>query len=69
MVGFNIRVEIGQIVALAVFLVVFLVIILLWRRNGSFEPRPSVAANGLILTAGFMLIEYQLAVCFGVGST
>jgi hypothetical protein len=28
-----------------------------------------VATKGLILTAGFMLIEYQLAVYFGAGST
>src|SRR6266550_1526928 len=56
MVGFNIGVEIGQLIALAVFLV----IMLQWRRRASFE-RYAVAANALILTAGFMLIEYQLA--------
>jgi HupE / UreJ protein len=64
MIGFNIGVEIGQIIALAVFLV----IMLLWRRSASFE-RQAVAANGLILAAGFMLIEYQLAGYFDVGST
>ena len=62
MIGFNIGVEIGQLIALAIFLVVML----LWRRSASFE-RYAVAANALILTAGFMLIEYQLAGYFGVG--
>jgi len=39
---------------------------LLWRRSASFE-RSAVVANALILTAGFMLIEYQLAGYFGAG--
>jgi hypothetical protein len=60
MVGFNIGVEIGQLLALAFFLAVMLQ----WRRTASFE-RLAVAANGLILTAGFMLIEYQLVGYFG----
>jgi hypothetical protein len=64
MIGFNIGVEIGQIIALAVFLV----IMLLWRQSARFE-RQAVAANALILAAGFMLIEYQLAGYFGVGRT
>jgi hypothetical protein len=64
MVGFNIGVEAGQIIALAVFLV----IMLLWRRSASFE-RYAVAANAVILVAGFMLIEYQLAGYFGMGRT
>jgi hypothetical protein len=64
MIGFNIGVEIGQLIALAAFLV----IMLLWRRNAGFE-RQAVAANALILAAGFLLIEYQLAGWFGVGRT
>ena len=56
MIGFNIGVELGQLIALAVMLA----IILQWRRTASFE-RSAVAANALILTAGFMLMEYQLA--------
>src|SRR6266702_477248 len=56
MLGFNVGVEIGQIIALAVILA----ILLPWRRTASFE-RSAVAANALILTAGFMLMEYQLA--------
>src|SRR5215813_14723193 len=56
MVGFNIGVEIGQLIALAVFLI----IMLQWRRAASFE-RSAVIANAFILAAGFVLIEYQLA--------
>jgi hypothetical protein len=64
MVGFNVGVEIGQLIALAVFLIVMLQ----WRRSAGFE-RYAVGANALILTAGFMLIEYQLAGYFGAGRT
>jgi len=56
MVGFNIGVELGQLIALAIMLA----IMLQWRRAASFE-RSAVVANALILAAGFMLIEYQLA--------
>jgi hypothetical protein len=62
MIGFNVGVEIGQLMALAVFLAVMLQ----WRRTASFE-RLAVAANALILTAGFMLTEYQLAGFFSAG--
>ncbi len=62
MLGFNVGVEIGQLIAL----VVFLVVMLQWRRTASFE-RFAVAANALILTAGFMLMEYQLAAYFSAG--
>ena len=56
LIAFNVGVEIGQLMALAVFLAVMLQ----WRRTASFE-RLAVAANALIFTAGFMLTEYQLA--------
>jgi HupE / UreJ protein len=56
MIGFNIGVELGQLIALAIMLA----IMLQWRRAASFE-RSAVAANALILAAGFVLIEYQLA--------
>jgi len=56
MVGFNIGVELGQLIALSVILG-FMV---WWRRTASFG-RVAVAANALILMAGFMLMEYQLA--------
>jgi len=60
MIGFNVGVEIGQLIALAVMLA----IMLQWRRTASFE-RFAVAANVLILTAGFVLMQYQLAAYFG----
>jgi hypothetical protein len=56
MIGFNVGVELGQLIALAIMLAVMLQ----WRRTASFE-RFAVAANALILMAGFMLMEYQLA--------
>jgi hypothetical protein len=56
MIGFNIGVELGQMIALAIMLA----IMLQWRRTASFE-RSAVAANALILAAGFVLMEYQLA--------
>ena len=60
MIGFNVGVELGQLIALAIMLA----IMLQWRRTASFE-RFAVAANALILTAGFVLMEYQLAAYFG----
>src|SRR5947209_20170833 len=62
MIGFNVGVEIGQIIALAIILA----ILLPWRRTVSFE-RFAVTANALILTAGFVLMEYQLAAFFSGG--
>jgi HupE / UreJ protein len=62
MIGFNLGVEIGQFIALAIMFA----IMLQWRRTVSFE-RLAVAANALILTAGFVLMEYQLAAYFGAG--
>ena len=56
MIGFNIGVELGQLIALAIMLA----IIVQWRRTASFD-RFAVAANAVILTAGFVLMEYQLA--------
>jgi HupE / UreJ protein len=62
MIGFNVGVEIGQIIALAIILAIMLP----WRRTASFE-RFAVAFNALILTAGFILMEYQLAGYFSGG--
>ena len=56
MVSFNVGVEIGQLIALTVMLGV----ILWWRRSSSFA-RHAVLANALILFAGFLLMDYQLA--------
>jgi hypothetical protein len=56
MVSFNIGVEIGQLIALSIMLG----LILLWRRSALFN-RQAVAANALILFAGFLLMGYQAA--------
>lgn len=55
MVSFNIGVEIGQLLALALILIAFNV----WRRSGSFM-RYAFATNVVIMTCGFVLIGYQL---------
>ncbi|HVY82757.1 MAG TPA: HupE/UreJ family protein, partial [Steroidobacteraceae bacterium] len=56
MVSFNVGVEIGQLIALSLMLLV----ILSWRRTAGFA-RHAALANGLIMTAGLVLMEYQLA--------
>jgi hypothetical protein len=56
LVSFNVGVELGQLIALSLMLG----LMLLWRRAKGF-PRQAVAANVLILTAGFLLMQYQLA--------
>jgi hypothetical protein len=55
-VSFNIGVEIGQMLALTAVLIV----ISFWRTRPGFL-RHSFAANTVIMTAGFMLVGYQLA--------
>ena len=56
MISFNVGVEIGQLLALSVILA----FMLWWRKTASFS-RYAVAANALVLAAGFVLTEYQLA--------
>jgi hypothetical protein len=56
MVSFNVGVEVGQLIALTIMLGV----ILWWRKSSSFA-RHAVLANALILCAGFVLMDYQLA--------
>lgn len=53
--AFNVGVELGQLLALSVILVVMG----FWRRSAGFV-RQSFAANTLLMTAGFTLIGYQL---------
>ena len=55
MLSFNVGVEIGQLIALSCMLGV----IVLWRRSASFV-RHAVLANAAILTAGLVLVGYQL---------
>ena len=56
LIAFNVGVELGQIAALAVMVLLFA----LWRRSPRFDSaiRPS---NVLLMTAGFVLFGYQLA--------
>lgn len=53
--AFNVGVEIGQLLALGAILIVMG----FWRRTESFM-RHAFAANTLLMTAGFMLVGYQL---------
>ncbi len=55
MLAFNVGVEIGQLLALAAILIVMSY----WRRTNSFM-RYAYTANVAMMTAGFMLIGYQL---------
>jgi hypothetical protein len=56
MIAFNVGVELGQLLALGAILILMTA----WRRTPGFA-RQAVAANVLILCAGFLLMEYQLA--------
>ncbi len=55
MVSFNVGVEIGQLLALSVMLIVFNA----WRMTGSFA-RHAFATNVALLAVGFVLFGYQL---------
>ena len=55
LLAFNIGVEIGQLLALGAILIVMG----FWRRTPSFM-RHAFAANVLLMTAGFVLVGYQL---------
>ena len=55
MVSFNVGVEIGQLAALSLILI----LMNLWRASGSFF-RFAYATNALLMTAGFILMGYQL---------
>ena len=55
LLAFNVGVEIGQLIALAIILIGMS----FWRKTPSFL-RHAYAANVLMMTAGFVLIGYQL---------
>ena len=55
LIGFNIGVEIGQFMALAIVLI----LITVWRRQPSFM-RFSTITNTALMAAGFLLLGYQL---------
>jgi hypothetical protein len=62
MLAFNVGVEIGQILALTFILLAFQI----WRRSPSFL-QGAFATNFFIMTAGFMLMGYQLTGYFTAG--
>jgi hypothetical protein len=55
MISFNVGVELGQLIALSLMLG----IVIVWRNRASFA-RQAVLANAAILTAGLVLMGYQL---------
>ncbi len=59
LLAFNVGVEIGQLLALSAILIVMGY----WRRTGSFL-RHAYTANVAMMSAGFVLIGYQLAGLF-----
>ena len=59
LLAFNVGVEVGQLLALAAILIAMG----FWRRSPSFL-RHAYAANVAMMTAGFMLIGYQLTGLF-----
>lgn len=56
LLAFNIGVEIGQLLALAAILI----LMGFWRRQNSFLKQ-AYTANVIMMTAGFLLVGYQLA--------
>jgi hypothetical protein len=56
LIAFNLGVEVGQLMALAVLLV----FMTRWRATASFA-RQAYAANVLMMTAGFALMGIQIA--------
>jgi len=56
LLAFNVGVELGQFMALAVILIVMN----LWRFSPSFQ-RSAIVANAALMCAGFVLVGYQLA--------
>jgi hypothetical protein len=63
LISFNVGVEIGQVLALSLILI----LMTLWRRSPSFQ-RGIVPANALLMCAGLVLTGYQLAGYFMEGS-
>jgi hypothetical protein len=55
LIAFNVGVEIGQLLALSAILIAMGY----WRRTRSF-PRHAYSANVAVMTAGFVLVGYQL---------
>ncbi|AOR76436.1 HupE/UreJ family protein [Novosphingobium resinovorum] len=56
LVSFNVGVEMGQVIALSIILI----LMTLWRRSSSFS-RSALIANAVLMCAGFILTGYQIA--------
>jgi hypothetical protein len=56
LISFNVGVELGQFMALAIILI----LMNLWRLTNSFR-RSAIIANAALMSAGFVLIGYQLS--------
>jgi hypothetical protein len=56
LVSFNVGVEMGQMIALSIILI----LMTLWRRTPSFN-RSALVANALLMSAGLVLTGYQVA--------
>lgn len=63
LISFNVGVELGQFMALAVILI----LMNLWRMTDSFR-RSAIVANAALMAAGFILIGYQLTGYFQQGA-
>lgn len=63
LLAFNVGVELGQLLALGVILIAMN----LWRLSPSFQ-RSAIAANALLMSAGFILVGYQLTGYFTQGA-
>lgn len=63
LISFNVGVELGQFLALAIILL----LMNLWRMSSHFT-RSAIIANAGLMTAGFVLIVYQLTGYFTQGS-
>lgn len=63
LISFNVGVELGQFMALTIILL----LMNLWRLSPSFN-RSAILANAALMTAGFVLIGYQLAGYFTQGA-
>jgi hypothetical protein len=63
LIAFNVGVEIGQLLALSAILIAMSY----WRRSSSFA-RNAYTANVIVMSAGFLLMGYQLAGYFIVDS-
>lgn len=63
LISFNIGVEMGQFMALTIILL----LMNLWRLSGSFR-RSAIFANAALMTAGFVLMGYQVTGYFTKGA-